>query len=647
MTIVLAGQPNCGKSTIFNAVAGYLSATANFPGTSLSLTTSQVSVAGREVEVVDLPGTYSLTAHHEEAERRALAYLCEAQPSVIVNVVDATRIGRSLELTLQLLELRRPVVVALNMLDEAARKGLEIDTAALARELGVPVVATVAHRGTGLVELFAAAVDAADRGAAPAPPRYDREVEEAAARVSTTLGALAGAATLLPARLAALKLLERDGRVVAALAAHGPALADGVESVVAELEQRRGWPAEQVVSGARHALAHRIENAVIATSPARRSRRERLDVVLMHPVFGLPLLLCVLAVFFVSVFGLGRVLEAPIVRAFELLAAALGGWLPADSAAGAVVRGVVLGLSGGVAIALPYLLPFLAGLSALEDSGYLPRIAYLLDGALHRFGLHGTSIVPLILGYGCSVPAVMSTRILEHRRDRTIAALLATMVPCSARTTVILGLVGAVLGLVPALLVYVVNIAVVACVALALQRRLPGSPPGLVLEVPDLRPPSARTMAAKTWLGLKEFILVAWPALIVASVVLGLLEAARLDARVNDLLAPLTVTALGLPPALGLTLVFGVLRKELALMMLVQALGITAVGTEALAGALTPPQVMAFALFVVFYVPCIATLAALWREAGARAALGAAALTSALALVIAVAGRFVTTLLAG
>lgn len=634
MTLVLVGQPNCGKSTVFNAVAGYKSATANFPGSTVTFTASMVIVEGREVEVVDLPGTYSLTGH-DDAEREALSYLVTRTPSVLINVVDASRLGRSLELTLQLKELGLPMVVALNMMDEAQRKGIEVDVAALSEELGLPVVPTIARRGIGLVELFETARAAAGRGEPPRPPRYSREVEKAVHEVEAVLGRTRFP-DRAPPRFTAIKLLERDPRVTTNLQRLAPALVDKVEAEARRLEEQHGWSAEQVVLGERHTVAHRIEDAIARAQRPQIGWRERLDAVLMHPWIGLPVLILVMAAFFWLVFGAGKYLEAPLLALFDHL----GGWVasvvPPDTAFGAVLEGLVLGIAGGFGIVIPYLLPFLIGLAALEDSGYLPRMAYLLDGVMHRLGLHGKSVVPLVLGYGCSVPAVMATRILESPRDRRVTATLAVLIPCSARSTVILGLVGAELGWLAALAVYLVNLAVIAGLAAVLERKTAAASPGLILEVPDFRAPSPGTVATRAWVAIREFLAIAWPLLVVSSIVLSLLQISGLEASINRLLSPLTVMLLGLPVAVGMTLIFGVLRKELSLMMLAQALGTTAIGT-----VLTPTQTVTFALFVVFYVPCVATLAVLWREFGWKETAWITGLTTALAIVIAFAGRFV------
>jgi ferrous iron transport protein B len=337
---------------------------------------------------------------------------------------------------------------------------------------------------------------------------------------------------------------------------------------------------------------------------------------------------------FFIVFRVGQRFEAPLVAFTDRLAVGLAAKLPPETLIGTIAGGALAGVAGGVAIVLPYLLPFLIGLAILEDTGYLPRIAYILDNFMHRIGLHGKSVVPLILGYGCSVPAIMSTRILESSRDRRITAFLASFIPCSARTIVIFGLVAAYMGPWWALGIYLFNLLVVVLLGNVLARTMKGASPGLILEIPELQIPDLKTLAAKTWLTLREFITIAWPLLVVSSVVLGILEWAHGAAALNALLSPLTVTLLGLPAAVGLTLVFGILRKELTLVMLVQALGTTHVNT-----VMSNGQLLTFTLFVVFYIPCVATIAVMAKELGWRDTALISAFSVLLAVVIGVAGR--------
>ncbi len=629
MRFVLTGQPNCGKSTIFNAVAGYRAATANFPGTSVTYTVSRALILGREVEVVDLPGVYSLTST-DAAEREALAYLLEHPEDVIVNVLDASRLGRSLELTLQLLELGRPMVVALNMVDEARRKGIEVDAEALSRRLGVPVVPTIGRRGTGLKTLFREAMRAGLLGSGPPSPSYDREVERAIGEVAACLEEKVPGLEV-PARFLAIKLLEGDPEIRRRL---GGGDCGALGKAGDRLESEHGWSADQVITGARHAVAHTVEDGVCRRRVREVGWREKMDRLLLHPVTGGPLMVLILLGFFSAVFDLGKYLEDPLVAAFDGLAARLALSFPLETFTGTLVHGLVLGISGGVAIVLPYLVPFLVGLALLEDTGYLPRMAYILDNLMHRLGLHGKSVVPLMLGYGCSVPAVMATRILESPRDRRITTALTVLVPCSARTTVIYAVVGAYMGPLWAFGVYALNLAVIGAIGTLLARRMKGRAPGLVLEIPDLQVPAFRTLLAKTWLSLREFIVVAWPLLVVSSAVLGILEWLRADVTLNVLLSPLTVGLLGLPAAVGVTLVFGVLRKELTVVMLVQALG-----TTAIASVLGPGQLVTFVVFVVFYIPCVATIAVMIREVGWKDTAWISAMTVVLATGLGVAVR--------
>ncbi len=634
MRFVLAGQPNSGKSTIFNAVAGYRSATANFPGSSVAYTLSRALIHGREVEIVDLPGIYSLTSS-DGAEVVALEYLLESEYDLVVNVVDASRLGRSLELTLQLLELRRPLVVALNMTDEAEVKGIAIDPAVLSARLGVPVVATVGRRGQGLKALFRVALQQAHAATVAAPLELDREVESAIAAVSAFLPPVVAGITA-PTRFLATKLVERDAHVTEVVVATTPDLQAGVDRAVEELETAHGWSSDQVVSGARHAVAHAIEAAASTHARGRIGWRERVDRVLLHPFSGGPAMILILASFFMLVFKLGQAVEGPVIALFDAIAAAIAVHLPTGSLLGTLVNGLVMGVSAGFSVVLPYLVPFLIGLAILEDTGYLPRMAYILDNLMHRIGLHGKSILPLILGYGCSVPAIMATRILETPRDRRLTATLTAFIPCSARTVVIYGLVAAYLGPLWALGIYLLNIVVIVAIGNILARTMKGRSPGLILEIPDLRLPQAKTMLAKTWLSLKEFITIAWPLLIASSIVLGGLEYLGAADALNRALAPLTVTVLGLPELVGVTLIFGVLRKELTLVMLVQALGTTDIDT-----AMSTLQMVVFTLFVVFYLPCVATVGAMVKELGWKDTTWISLLTVVVAVVVAVAGRVV------
>jgi ferrous iron transport protein B len=641
MIIALVGQPNGGKSTIFNAVAGYKTVAANFPGTTLEATQTTVTCAGAEFDLVDLPWIYSLSGASPE-ERRATDALLALRPDAIVHVVDSSLLSRSLELTLQLLELGRPLVVCLNMMDEAQRKGVVIDTARLEQELGLPVVPTIATRGEGILRLFQAAVEVAGRGRAGRVVRMSRDVESVVERLESRLRPGTAARVSLPTRLVALELLESGQRLEQRLGEDDPGLLDELGRLRRELAESHGRPPDVVISSERHALSMNLFERV-AQVRARRgeSAQDRADRYLMHPVWGYLALAAVLLGFFYVVFGLGRFVETPLVALFGRLDAWLRSSLPPASLSLILLTGVVEGLAGGVAIVLPYLVPFLAGMAVLEDLGYIPRVAFLMDGLMHRIGLHGKAVIPFVLGYGCSVPAVMAARMMESPRDRYVTAFLASFIPCAARTTIVFALVGYFVGPLPALGFYLLNLLVVAAAGRLMLRVLPEVSPGLILEIPPYRRPDARAILDKLWFRLREFIVVAWPILIVGSIVLSLLEHFELAGALNAALAPVTSVLLGLPPEVGVSLIFGILRKELTIVMLVQALG-----TTDFAAVLTTGQMCVYTAFALFYVPCLATLATLRAVIGTRAMLLVALLATATAAAVALAFRLAFALLA-
>jgi ferrous iron transport protein B len=560
MRFALIGQPNCGKSTLFNQVAGYKAETGNFSGTTVTFTMSKVRLNGRVIELVDLPGTFTLSGTNP-AEAEVMRFLNSHEVDAIINVLDATHLTQGLELTLELMSVDRPLVIAMNMMDEASRLGLNIDGPALMTKLGVPVLPLVASRGHGVKALFLKTLQSAQGSLSPSNRTLTNE-----------------------------NSLQR------------------------------------------HQLAGELAETIVSQGERRVSWRDRLDDVLLHPVWGYFALVAILFIFFQLVYGCGKIIEAPLLIFFDAISSQLANLFGTSSLFGELTIGIIQGIAGGIAIVLPYLIPFLFGLGLLEDIGYLPRIAFLMDGLMHRLGLHGKAIVPFILGYGCNVPAVMSARILEERKDRIIASTLAVLVPCAARLSVVFGLVAFYLGPAWALGIYLFNIFVIALTGRVLTRLLPEDTPGLILEMPPYRIPTAKNVVNKTWFRVREFIVEAWPLLIIGSAVLAMLAYFQLSPYINNLVRPFT-WVLGLPAETGVPLIFGILRKELSLIMLRQSLGV-----DDFSQALTYLQMLTLTVFVVFYVPCLATLSALRREMGWRSMLATSALTVVIALA---AGVFV------
>ena len=574
MKVALIGQPNCGKSTLFNQVAGYKAETGNFSGTTVTFTESRVRVAGQVVELVDLPGAYTLEGG-SPAEQQTAQYLDSRAVDVIINVADATHLAAALELSLELLPLNKPLILALNMMDEAMRMGLKIDGEGLARELGVPVLPLVASKGRGVKSLFLKVLDIKDEG-----------------------------------RRRCLELVE------------------GLKDELKGLDVTK-----------RHEYARELEERYVTHGERKITLRDTLDDVLLHPVWGYAILLFVLVLFFEAVYGIGKVTEPPLLALFDILTKGALTPFGHGTLISEIILGVMQGIAAGVAIVLPYLLPFLFGLGILEDIGYLPRVAFLMDTFMHRIGLHGKAIVPFILGYGCNVPAVMATRTLEEPRDRYLAAALATLVPCAARLAVVFGLVAYYLGPLAAFGLYLFNLFIIAITGRILSNMMPEDTPGLILEMPPYRVPTFKNVMSKSWFRMREFVVEAWPILIAGSAVLAILNYLDLAYFINWLVRPLT-WVMGLPSEVGVPLIFGILRKELSLVMLRQALG-----TVDFDLALTSTQMLVYATFVMFYLPCLATLAVLKRELGTRAMGIIAGLTVVVALFAALVVRGVMVLL--
>ena len=636
--IILVGQPNCGKSTIFNQVAGYRSVTSNFPGATVIYTRSHVRINNQTCDLVDLPGTYSLTCI-DCANAETQHYILTCNIDLIINVVDASTLSRSLELTLQLLELEMPTVLCLNMMDEAARKGIYIDIEDLSKRLRIPVVSTIGSKGLGIDHLFRESFKHLRSRKKAQAIKMSRHVEQAISYLDHKLSNLPGFSHTFSSRLIAVKLLEKDPYFEEFVKGQNGNLRKSIKQQRSKLETAHGQSADMVISSERHALAMQIFEESSTVKHSKVSWRDKIDEILMHNVWGYVFMFAFLFLFFNIIFKVGGFVESPIMDLFARGIESLGNSLGDRLLLFNFISGIVQGFAGGVAIVLPYLVPFLLGLAFVEDIGYLPRMAFLMDGLMHRIGLHGTSVIPAVLGYGCSVPAVMATRILESRRDRFIASVVAVMVPCSARMTVIFGLVGYYLGGTAALAVYLLNIIVIAITGNIMSRLMPEDTPGMALEIPAYHMPSAKVIITKTWLRLKDFIIIAWPLLIIGSITLSLAEYFHVDLVINQILSPIT-SMLGLPTVVGTTLIFGILRKELSMLMLLQALGVTDVST-----VLDPGQILVFTVFIVFYIPCLATIGAMAKEIGWRHTIYTSIFTLILALTLGGIVRVISTVI--
>lgn len=629
VVIALAGQPNCGKSTLFNAVAGFKVDVGNFAGTSVAYAETTVTFEGQRIRLIDLPGTYSISSH-DLAEKVARDFLLSGEVDALINVVDASMLSRSLEFTVQLVEMRVPMVICLNMMDEAQRKGMEIDTSRLEELLGMPVRTAVAVVGTGIDEVFRQAIRASRRVGVPVEPRYDRDIEQALARLLNEYPKSLRDSLPLSERFVVLRLLEMDEDFERRVQAASPEFLARATGERRGLAERDGRTESLALGSHRHSLVLDLYEKVVRHRRGNvLGTREKVDRFIIHPIGGAITVVGSLLLTFFLAFFLGNAIASLVDVPFASLRAGIQA-LPSGIGP-ALLLGLFEGVVAGAGIVLPYLVPLLVLLATFEDTGLLPRIAFMVDGILHRVGLHGSSVVPLILGFGCNVPSIMATRTLENPHDRFVTMMVAPFVTCSARSVVIIALAGKYLGVLATVGLYLFGGLMSMAVSYSLTRSKKRRSLGVIMEVPPLRRPYPKIVARKVWMRLREFVMVAWPVLIVSSMALSLMSYAGMDASVNRMLSPLTVSWLNLPVAVGIPLFLGLFRKELTLVMLGAALGTDAIGT-----VLSHGQILVLVVFTMLYVPCVATLAAQWREGGWRTAAASALLN--LGVSIAVAG---------
>ena len=558
-TIVLMGNPNVGKSGVFSRLTGTRVIISNYPGTTVDVSRGVTRLLDREVEVIDAPGTYSLSPTCP-VEEVAAGILDDAD--IVINVVDSTNLERNLYLTLEILERGIPVAVALNLWDEAGHQGIAIDVETLERLLGVPVVPTVGLAGQGIRELV---------------ERLDE------AQPSET---------------------------------------------IRPMSEEERWATVGRITGDVQTIAHR-----------HHTLRDRIAEASIKPASGLIIALGVMAVTFLAVVAIGEgLIEYILEPLFDLytpfamqLSEFLGPGILHDILIGHLIDGEIdyeqamglltTGLYVPFAMILPYIVAFYLMLSILEDTGYLPRLATLVDTFFHRLGMHGHGIISVFLGLGCNVPGALATRVLETKKQRFIAAtLMSISVPCMAQIAMVFGVLGP-FGARYIVMVFATLLAVYIVVGLILSRVIPGECPEIFLEIPPYRVPNLRVTASKTWMRVRGFIGEAIPYLFLGILLVNLLYTVGFLGWMATAFAPLMEVWLGLPAEATAALLVGFLRKDLAVGMLVPL-------------GMTPVQLVIAVAMLSIYFPCVATFVVLLKELGARGMAAAVGVMVTTALIV-------------
>ncbi|HIH69219.1 ferrous iron transport protein B [Methermicoccus shengliensis] len=562
--VALIGNPNVGKTVVFNALTGARQRVGNWPGVTVERKEGRSFVDGKELDVIDLPGVYTMITRSID-ERIAREFILEGNPDVVVDIVDASNLERNLYLTLQLLEVGANVVVALNKMDVARARGLEIDSDALSRMLGVPVVEMVATRGEGIERLKRAVLELAR-------DKYGQE-------------------------------------------AHKAELVLGGDDVY-ELAHRRYELIGEILS-----------QCVRQRDKGKWSTTEMLDRVLLHRYLGIPIFLVLMWGMFQFAFGVAT----PFMDAIDLFFTSLGSVLAAHIAnehlRSLLVDGIIGGL-GFILVFVPNIFLLFFAISLMEDSGYIARAAFVMDRAMRRLGLHGKSFIPMLMGFGCNVPAIMATRTIESDRDRIITILVLPLMSCSARLPVYVLLAGAFFAHMAGTVIfslYILGIVLAVLMALVFRKVLfRGEPSPFILELPSYQTPTLRSAVLKMWERGKLFITKAGTVLLLGALVMWFASTHPWGCSIEESYAAMVGHALafvfaplGFDWRGGVALLMGILAKEVVVGTFAVLYGVDE-GTlaQTLSTAMTPLTAYAFMVFTLIYLPCIATVGVIKRELG-------------------------------
>lgn len=538
--IALAGNPNCGKTTLFNQITGQNGYVGNWPGVTVEKKEAKLS-ADKSVIITDLPGIYSLSPYSPE-ERVSRDYLMSGEPDVVIQVVDATNLERNLYLALQVIETGVPVVVALNMADLVEKNGDKIDTEALSKSLGCPVVMISALKNRGLDNLIAEAKQAAGSASGKTPHKFDSAIEDVLDHIE---GQLPGSVPAHKRRYYAVKLFERDADATK-LVNLTKGAADRVEELIAKCEQDCDDDAESIITGERYAVIAHIIDGCLKKAPARMSTSEKIDRVVTNRILGLPIFLLIMYVVYylaISTFGTAGtdwVNDNLFGEGFELFGQSfpsvpmvVEGWLTSLGASDLVISLVNDGIVAGVGAVLgfiPQMFVLFILLSFLEDCGYMARVAFVMDRVFRRFGLSGKSFIPMLVSTGCGVPGVLATKTIENEKDRRMTVMTTTFIPCGAKLPIIALLMGALVGdaestwIAPLFYFLGVVAVIVSGIMLKKTKLFAGRPTPFVMELPSYHFPSLKSWWLHIWERVSAYVKKAFTIIFASTIVVWFLS---------------------------------------------------------------------------------------------------------------------------
>jgi len=633
----LVGNPNCGKTTLFNEITGSTQYVGNWPGVTIEKKEGKARKLEEDVRIIDLPGIYSLSPYSME-EIIARDYLMDERPDVLINIVDATNIERNLYLTTQVIELGVPVVVALNMMDAIEARGDVIDVEGLQRALGVPVVPTAASKGRGVKELMDKALEVAKKASKPAVFTYDEAVEKVLSKVQEQCAAALAEQRYNP-RWVALKILEGDEKAREKLKLP-ESLFDSIRPLQEQLEADYDNDMETIIADNRYrVIAHMVKQSVKKKSASGElTLSDKIDKIVTNKFLAIPLFLLIMFGLFQLTFGAIGSFTVDFVDVLinENLAGAVSDWLTNAGAAdwlhSLIVDGIIGGM-GSMLVFVPQIMILFFFLSILEDSGYMARAAFVMDRLLRKLGLTGKSFIPMLMGFGCSVPAVMSARTLENEKDRRLTIILTPFMSCGARLPVYAIFAAAFFAKNQGMVIfsiYLLGILIAILSGIVLKKTLfKGEAAPFVMELPPYRLPTFKGLMIHMWDRAKGFIKKAGTIIFSAAVLIWVLQSFSFSLQMVEDPSESIMGAIGAAIApFFAPLGFGDWRSSVALLtgfvakeVVVSTLGILhGVGEEAaqlipaLQSAFTPLTAYAYMAFTLLYLPCIAAFATIKRE---------------------------------
>ena len=600
------GQPNVGKSSLFSRLTGVGVISSNYPGTTVEFDEGTVTMGDTEMHVHDLPGTYSLSVNSDD-EKVVMEMLCDSKNDVIVIVADSTNLESSLVLTIEVMELGLPAILALNKFDLASKR-LDVDVKGLSNAIGIPVVPVSSRTGEGVDDLLKA-ISNGEAKVSDYRVMYDGHILKYVDELMGMDCTISWGSSI--------KMLEGVGNYIYSAS-------DTVRNRIAEMNEEftriHGEGMNVHLARDRYGDAHIIAMTAVKKKELPVSRKDRFSEMTITPSTGIPILLGVLVLTFACLIVVGGLLAEVVDEAYSTIVGTgfsdfgyeIGGELGAS-----LMSGIDSSISAILGLVIPYIMVFYIILGVLEDSGYLPRAVVLLDRTLHRLGLHGNAFIPMMVGLGCNVPAIMSTRVIRSKRERVILCTRICMaVPCSAQLATITGVTGKYAGAIWIPVIFILLIALGFVSGVILNKRMRYEPSNLAMELPELQSPKFRNVLLKMWLRTSDFFKLAVPLLIVGSIIIELLVHYELLDNIVEPMSWLTVGLLGLPAVTIIAFIAGILRKEMSYGMLV--ILATSQGITEITEFMSPEQFVVFGIVMSIYLPCLATMTAMYRELGPK-----------------------------